>query len=195
MLNGTHGTAVYSAEQIALSGFRVSKLGFRGRGVYFWSYYDDDLSRIEARELAIAWYQQAKEAGQYERTFQLGRDTASRVLYATISCPTERLLDLSDPQLEIRFNKLIRIHFDKLSENQKFSAERRKRLRSKVYDHAVDELEKTYGLTFAVIHCKLRAPDKRYYQSLAPLEIVDWHPYCVVVKELAGVEINIIGVE
>ena len=65
-MKGTHGTSRSRANNIVANGFRLSPVGKRGSGVYFWGYLSDSMETI-SRSLAEAWWFDVKRRHLYDK--------------------------------------------------------------------------------------------------------------------------------
>lgn len=151
LYRGMHGTAYSHALSIQREGFRVSKSGRVGAGVYFWAYIED---KSEARALAIGWWRDVERRGDYHRC----RDKRCTVLDVEIELQEEEVLDLTRLDLQEAFRRIL-LHMEEndidiTKENEV----------SKVFDSFVSSLERKQNQTFHMLQACLPQPKRAQYQ-------------------------------
>jgi glutamate synthase domain-containing protein 1 len=134
---GVHGTTANAADSIMTNGFKPSRDGRAGRGVYFWH-----VNRY-AESLAVEWVRAEQ-----------GSSVKIALVYADLSCDEREILDLENQVLVDRLSELAfkrgitkDMKADKISE---------------LYDFYVASLEKKLQISFKLIKKKLAPPRKEY---------------------------------
>jgi len=159
LFKGTHGSCYSNAESIRNNGFRYSKMNLRGGGIYFWGYILDDLE-VYAKDLAIAWWRFAKKRGDYTNTVS----SRCSVIFANFKIDNQQIRE----QFIVYSQKVYPI-IKAINPNEKIST---------IYDMFINDVEKSMGKCFKMIHVKVQAP--KTYNKVLPMDLTG-QPSCYVI--------------
>lgn len=173
---GTHGTTKTRALSINQTGFKASKVGKRGAGVYFWAYHSNGYE-AEARNFAIGWWNYSNIRGDYSKD----QDKSCCVLYSTIS--VKQSIDLEDQEIKEQFVE----YYKKVESSLESDGHTGDVLISKVYDMFLSDLESKLNITFDLIHVKVQPPKKM--TRTIPFDILG-NPGCYVVQNTSCIQLD-----
>lgn len=159
--NGTHGTSLRRAQNIQEEGFRPTKVGRAGRGVYFWHYY---AAPDIAIQLARGWFEFARRQNEYN-------DEASpecAVIFGSVTVADEDVLDCTTGEV-IEEIALSLQNLESVKDTDIHSA----------YERVVSEVEKALGRPITVVKANVTQPAKMAFA----LKNVIGNPPIFVVRE------------
>lgn len=159
---GVHGTTASAADGIMTTGFKPSRDGRAGRGVYFWH-----VNRY-SESLAIEWVR-AENHGRVKIA----------LVYADLSCEEKEVLDLENQVFLDRFSELaFKKGITKGTKAEKIS---------EFYDYYVSLLEDKLNTNFKLIKKKLAPPRKEY--SSYPIVALG-APLAYIVRDISIIRIG-----
>lgn len=140
-LNGTHGTALYHAENIVENGFLVPDLGEgkAGVGLYFWFYINQNKHAVK---LSKHWWEFAKSKDIYDKKL----DCSLRIFDVEIDVSDDNILDFVE-NFEI-YEKFLHTYAD---------GEPEKEYGAKL-DLFIRTLEGKLGIKFDLVKINLSVP-------------------------------------
>ena len=162
ILIGWHGTNVVIREEIRKDGFKESKSGRAGPGVYFWH------ASAFGIDLAIGW---AKK--------KHGHGAKVCAIKGRLRCAEDEVLDFEDQELSDRFAALVY--------RRGLKADSPKQKLQEVMASYVTSLEKTLSVKFRLIRKKVAPPGDDYVSY--PIEILG-APLAFIVRDVSIIEID-----
>lgn len=144
ILKGTHGTAIYHAENIEKKGFLVSDeiVGKAGYGVYFWNYVS---TNTNALKLSEAWWDFCVRKNIYD----VKKNCGLTIFDVEIEIDESNLLDMiTHYEIHEAFMEL-----NPMGEREQYYGAQ--------LDLFIKVLEKKLGKTFEIVRLNLSVPDLR----------------------------------
>ena len=178
-MKGIHGTCDSYAQKIKLTGFKQSKIGLAGCGIYFWACDDEELTEyVEA--LAVAWWKFQEKNNKYSDC----KDASCSLIKVRLSVHDGLFIDLEAHELKGRMIVAVNeIYLRLYKRNHKRFAI------SKAYDLFVKMLEDELQNKADIVRVAVRTP-QGFDATTSPIDFgITGLPICYIVKNKECIEI------